>query len=132
MGKGHDEPTEQTQSEGGFGITHPTVIFGQSDVQGMVQTAFDSPIAALELEQARRIQFLQGETADQINDFSGFLALTPNSSAEPGNGLDSGKAHLGWASLPTVQHPNLASPAIVLPRHRMGSDRGPRGKNAVG
>ena len=131
LGKAHDESTKQTQGEGGFGITHPTMIFGQSEVQGVVQAAFDSPIAALELEQARRIQFLQGETADQINDFSGFLALASNSSPEPGRGLNSGKAHLRWAGLPTVQHPDLASPAIVLPRHRMGLGCGTRGKNAV-
>lgn len=132
LGKAHHEATKQTQGEGGFGITHPTMIFGEGDIQSVVQTAFDGPVAALEFEQARRIQLLQGETADEINDFSGFLALASNPSPKSGNGLDSGKAHLRRAGLPTVQHPDLASPAIVLPRHRTGLSCGLRGKIAVG
>ena len=127
-----DDPPKQAQGKGGFGIAHPAVIFTEGDVQSVVQSAFNGPIAALESEQASGIQLPQGQTADEISDFSGFLALAPDSPAQPGDGLNSGEAHLLGANLPAVQHSDLASPPIVFPGHRMGLGCRLRGKNAVG
>ena len=127
-----DYPAKQAQGKGRFGIADAAVILAQGDVQSVVQAAFDGPITALEFEQARRIQLVQGEAADEINELSAFLALAPNPPPEPGNGLNPGEAHLLRRGFPAIQHPDFASAPVVLPRQGVGARRGRRGKNAVG
>ena len=127
----YDEPAKEAQGKGRLGMTNPTVIFAQGYVQSVVQAAFDNPIAPLEFEQASGIQLCQGETADEINGFSGFLALAADASPKPGNGLNSGEAHLLRGNFLAIQHPDFASPPVVLAGHRVGLRRGLRGKNAA-
>src|SRR5208337_1073066 len=122
---------KQAQGKSRLGVTHPTTIFAQSDVQGVMQAALDDPIATLELEKVCRIQLLQGEAADEINDFGGLLTLAPDSSAESGDGLGSGKAHLRRGRFLAIQHSDFVSPPVVLPDQSMGARGGWRGKNAV-
>ena len=124
-------PAKQAQGKGRLGIADPTVIFAQGYVQSVVQAAFDDPIAPFESEQASGIQLFQGEAADEINQFSAFLALAPNPPPEPGNGLNPGEAHLLGRNFPAIQHSDFASTPVVLPRHRVGLRRGLRGKNAA-
>lgn len=131
MGEAYHYPAKQAQGKGRLGIAHPTVIFTQGYVQRVVQAAFDDPIAAFESEQASGIHFLQGETADEINDFSGLLALAANASPELGAGLNPGEAHLLGGSFPALQDPDFVSPPVVLPGHRVGLLGGLRGKNAA-
>ena len=131
MREANDYPAKQVQGKGRLGIADPTVIFAKGYVQSVVQAAFDGPIPPFESEQANGIQLCQGETADEINDFSGFFALAADASPEPGNGLNPGEAHLLGRNFPAIQHPDFASPPVVLPRHRVGLRRGLRGKNAA-
>lgn len=131
MREAYDYPAKQAQGKACLGIAHATVIFAQGYVQSVMQAAFDDPIAPFESEQASGIQLFQGETADEINGFSGFLALAANASPEPGDGLNPGEAHLLGGSFPAIQHPDFVSPPVVLPRHRVGLRRGWRGKNAA-
>jgi hypothetical protein len=48
------------KAKAALGVTHPTTIFAQSDVQSVMPAALDHPIAPLELEKVCRIQLLQG------------------------------------------------------------------------
>lgn len=45
-----DEAAKEAQGKGRFGIANPTSIFSQSDVQSMMEAAFDGPIASFEFE----------------------------------------------------------------------------------
>ena len=127
----YDYPAKEAQGKGRLGMANPTVIFAQGYVQRVVQAAFDDPIAPFELEQASGIQLFQGKTADEINDLSALLALAADASPEPGNGLNSGEAHLLGGHIPAIQHPDFASPPVGLAGHRVGLCRGLRGKNAA-
>jgi hypothetical protein len=131
LSEADDDPAKEAQGKGGFGIANPAVIFSEGYVQSVMQAAFDGPIASLEFEQASGIQFFQSQTADEIHDFSGFLALATNSPTELGDGLNSGEAHLLGRSFPAIQHPDFASASVVLPGDGMGLRRGLRGKNAA-
>jgi len=127
----YDYPAKEAQRKGRLGMANPTVIFVQGYIQRVVQAAFDDPIAPFESEQASGIQLFQGETADEINGFSVFLALAADASPEPGNGLNPGEAHLLGGNFPAIQHPDFASPPVVLACHRVGLRCGLRGKNAA-
>ena len=89
----HD-PAKQAQGQGGLGVAHPAVILAQGYVQRVVQTTLDDPVAAFEFEHARRIQLIEGQTADEVNDFGGLFALAPDAAAQFGDGLSPGEAHL--------------------------------------
>ncbi len=132
LGKADDHPAEQAEDQGGLGIVNAAVILAQGHVQGMMEAAFNDPIAALEPEKASGIQLFEGQAADEIDDLGGFLALAPDSAPEPGNALHSRKAHQGGRGFPAVQHPDFVASPIVLAGHHMGARRGPRGKIAVG
>jgi len=67
------QPTKQAESEGGLGTTHAAVILAQGHVQGVMQSAFNHPVAAFEFEEARRIHLRQRETADQGKPFRWFF-----------------------------------------------------------
>ena len=58
--KADDHPTKKTEGVGGVAMTNPAVIFAQSDIQSVVQAALDYPIAALEFEEACRIELFGG------------------------------------------------------------------------
>ncbi len=126
----HD-PAEQAQGKGRLGVADPALIFTQRDVQGVMQAALDDPVAPLEFEKASGIQVLQGEAADEVNDFSGLVTLAPDPTPQPGDGLNSGKAHLLGAGIPAIQYPDFGPPPVVLPGHGVGVRGGRRGKNAV-
>ena len=130
--KADDHSTKEAQCKGRFAIPNPAVIFAEGDVQSVVQAVFNGPIAAFEFEQTRGPQFFEGQTANEINDFSGFLAPAAHSSSEPGDGLNSGKAHLLRASVAAIQHSDFAPTPVLLPGHGMSLGRGLRGKSAVG
>jgi hypothetical protein len=51
----HHHPAEQAQGKSRLGVADPAVIFAQRDVQRMMQTALDDPVAPLELEKAGRV-----------------------------------------------------------------------------
>ena len=131
LGEADHNPAKQAQGKSRFGVAHTAAVFAEGNVQSMVQAAFDGPIASLEFEQASRIQLFQREAGDEINNFSSFFALAADAPTEPGDALNSGKAHLLGRSRLAIQHPDFASPAVVLPRQGMGLRRGLRGKNAV-
>ena len=124
-------PAEHAQGKGRLGVVDPAVIFTQRDVQSVMQAALDDPVAPLEFEKAARIQFFQGEAADEINDFGGLFTLASNPAPQPGDALNSGKAHLLGAGIPAIQHSDFASAPVALPGHHMGVRGGLRGKNAV-
>ena len=96
-----------------------------------MEAALDNPVATFEFEKACRIQLLEREAADEINDFGGFLTLAPDS-PPPRDGLDSGKAHPLRGDILAIQHSDFVSALVVLPAQGVGARGGPRGKNAVG
>jgi len=124
-------PAEQAQSKGRWGVADPALIFPQRHVQGVMQAALDDPVAPFEFEKAQRIQLLEGEAADEIDDFSGLFTLASDPAPQPRYGLNSGKAHLLRVGILAVQDPDFVSPPVVLPSHGMGGRGGLRGKNAV-
>lgn len=127
----HDA-TKEAQCKSGIGVADPALVLAQSDVQSVVEAAFDDPVAALEFEAALRMELLQGEAANEVNDFVGFLTLAPDPPPQPGDGLDSWKVHLLRAGFLAIEHSDLVAVPVVLPGHRVGAWRGPRGKIAVG
>ena len=131
LGEADRQPAEHAQRKRRLGVVDPAVIFTQRDVQGVVQAALDDPVAPLEFEKAGRIQLLQGEAADEINDFGGFFTLAPDPAPQPGDALNSGKPHLLRAGILAIQHPDFASAPVALSGHDVGVRGGLRGKNAV-
>ena len=123
---------KQTQRKGRPGIADPAVVFAQGHVQSVVQAALDDPVAPFEFEKAYRIQLLEREAADEINDFGGLLSLAPDSSPQPCDGLDSRKAHPLGGDFLAIQHSNFVSAPVLLPAQGVGARGGPRGKSAVG
>ena len=132
LGKTDHHPAKQAQGKGGLGLAHPAAILAERDVQRMVQAALNDPVAAFELEDARRIQLVEGQAGDEVNDFGGLLAFAPDPAAQFGNGLNSGEAHLRRGDCHTIQHPDFMAAPVVFPGQNMGAHRGRRGKNAVG
>ena len=124
-------PAEQAQGKGRLGVADPALIFTQRHVQSVMQAALDDPIASFEFEKAQRIQLLEGEAADEIDDFGGLFTLAPDPASQPGDALNSGKAHLLRAGILAIQHPDFASAPVALSGHEVGVRGGLRGKNAV-
>jgi len=124
-------PAEHAQCKGRLGVVDPAVILPQRDVQSVMQAALDDPVAPLEFEKAGRIQLFQGEAADEINDFGGLFTLAPDPASQPGDALNSRKAHLLRAGIPAIQHPDFASAPVALSGHDVSMRGGSRGKNAV-
>ena len=124
-------PAEQAQGKGRLGVADPALIFTQRHVQSVMQAALDDPIASFEFEKAQRIQLLEGEAADEINDFGGLFTLASDPAPQPRYGLNSGKAHLLRGGILAVQAPDFVSPPVVLPRHGVGGRGGLRGKSAA-
>lgn len=127
----HD-PAEQAQRIGRLGVVDSALVLTQRHVQRVMQAALDDPVAPLEFEKANGIQVLQGEAADEINDFGGLVTLAPDPTSQSGDGLNSGKAHLLWAGILAIDHPDFVSSPVVLPGHGVGVRGGLRGKTAVG
>ena len=125
-------PAKQTQRKSRLGVTNPAMVFAQGHVQSVMEAALDDPIATFEFEKASGVQLFQREAADEINDFGSFLTFAPDPPPQPGDGLDSRKAHLLRGDFQAIQHPDFVSSPIVLPAHGVGARSGPRGKNAVG
>src|ERR1035441_9372231 len=94
----HD-PAGPAQRKGRPGGVGPAAIFTQRHVQSVMQAALDDPIAPLEFEKVDGVQLFKGETADEISDFGGLFTVAPDPAPQPGNGLNSGKAHLLWVGI---------------------------------
>ena len=124
-------PAEQAQGKGRLGVADPALIFTQRHVQSVMQAALDDPIASFEFEKAQRIQLLEGEAADELDDFGGLFTLASDPAPQPRYGLNSGKAHLLRVGILAVQDPDFVSPPVVLPRHGVGGRGGLRGKSAA-
>lgn len=69
LGKADHHSAEEAQDKGCLGMAHPAVIFAQGHIQGVMQCALNDPVAAFELEEARRIHRFQREAADQVSRF---------------------------------------------------------------
>ena len=124
-------PAEQAQGKGRLGVADPALIFTQRHVQGVMQAALDDPVAPFEFEKAQRIQLLEGEAADELDDFGGLFTLASDPAPQPRYGLNSGKAHLLRVGILAVQDPDFVSPPVVLPSHGVGGRGGLRGKGAA-
>ena len=122
---------KQTQRKRRPWVADPAVVFAQGHVQSVMQAALDDPVATLEFEKACGVPFLEGEAADEINDFGGLLTLAPDPPPQPRDGLDPRKAHLLRGDFLAIQHSDFVSPPVVLPAQGVGARGGPRGKNAV-
>lgn len=94
LGETDHDAAKQTQGESSLGIADPTVVFAQSYIQSVMQTALDDPIATLEFEEACGIELLDGETANKVKDLGSLLTLAPDPPPQPRDGLDPGEAHL--------------------------------------
>lgn len=131
LGEADYHAAKQTQRKSRPGVADPTVVFAQGHVQSVMEAALDDPVATLEFEKACGVPCLEGEAADEINDFGGLLTLAPDSPSQPRDGLDARKAHLLRGDFLAIQHSDFVSPPVVLPAQGVGARGGPRGKNAV-
>ena len=127
----HGYPTEQAQGKGRRRVADPGVIFAQRDIERVVETTFDNPVASLELEKVGRAQFLQRQTADERNDLGGLFAVAPNPPPQPGKGLDAREARLGRGGLAAIQDADFMPSPAGLPTQGVGARGRSRGKNAV-
>lgn len=130
-GKADGDPAEHAQHQRGVGVAHPALILLHGDIQCLMESALNNPIAAFEPQEAKSIQLIQGETADEINDFCALLFLAPHSSFEPRNGAGSGKAGLRGSHLAAIKDADFMASPIVFPGVGMGLLRGFWGKNSA-
>ncbi len=128
----HDQSPKHSQDQRRIGVAHSAAILIQRDVQRVVQSTLDDPIAPLEFDPTQRVQLLQGQAADQIDRFGCLLALAPHAPSQPRNQPGTGKTDLLRGDFPAFQKPNLTPAAIAFPRQRAGLRRGWRGKNRSG
>ena len=131
LGEADYHAAKQTQRKGRPRVADPTVVFAQGHVQSVMQAALDDPVATLEFEKACGVPFLEGEAADEINDFGGLLTLAPNPPPQPCDSLDSRKAHFLRGDLLAIQHADFMPSSVVLPSQDVGARGRSRGKNAV-
>src|ERR1041384_1200119 len=124
----HDQTAKQTQNQCRIGVAHSAAILVQRNVQRMVQTALNDPVAALEFEPAQGSEFFQSQAANQINRFGGLLAPTAHSPFESGDQPCAGKAHLLGCHFPAMQNPNLAPPPVAFAGQGVGLRSRLRGK----
>ena len=125
------DASKHRQDQRGIAVVHPALVLGHRDIQGVMQAALNDPIAAFELQDSPRVQFLQRQAADQVNDFGGFLAVTPHSASEPSDRAGSRKARLGRRGFLAVEHPDFGPAPVPLPDHHMRALGLRRGKNAA-
>ena len=75
VGQAHDHPPDGAQHPRGGGVAHAALILPQGEIQTMVKPALNDPVTALEPEHPLRLQFCQGQTAQEINHRAAPLAL---------------------------------------------------------
>jgi len=122
------QSAKHPQDQRRIGIAHSAAIFIQGDVQRMMQSALDDPIAPFEFDPAQCVQLLGGQAADQIHRFGGFVAFAPHATPQSRNEARSGKTDLFRADFPALQNPNLTPAPIVFACQGSGLLRGLRGK----
>ena len=128
LGDADAEPAKDPEDEGGLRMAHPTPIFVQGDVEGVVEARFDHPVSPLEFKPSQGVELLQTQACDQIDDFGGALPFASHPGAQPRNQSRSGKAHLFRSNFLAIQKPDLASAPVTFPSERSGLRRGFRGK----
>ena len=128
LGHADHQSAKHSQHQGRIGMVHSAAIFIQGDVQRMMQSALDEPIATFEFDPAQRVQLLGGQTADQIHRFGGFMAFAPHATPQSRNEARSGKTDLLRRDLSALQNPNLTPAPIVFACQGSGLVRGLRGK----
>ncbi len=137
IGQADHHAPDGPQHARGFGSANSALILAQSDVQTMVEPAFDGPVATLEQEHSLGLELLQGQTAHQIDDLSapslflGLRVLTFDASLQSSDQPGSRKEHPCRSYFQAFQASDLQAAAIVFALDHFGLGRGPRGKNSV-
>ncbi len=68
IGQAQHDPPEHAQHQGRVGGSHPVEVHG--DVQAVMESAFNDPVAPFELEHSPDLQLLQRQAAEQEHHFS--------------------------------------------------------------
>lgn len=79
----HD-PSEHSQHQSRIRRPYPAQVLLQGNVQAVVQSAFNDPVVAFEVEHSQSLQLLQRQTAQEKHYFSGPLAPAFDASFQPG------------------------------------------------
>lgn len=131
VGQAHHHPSDRSQGPRRVGSAHSALIFMESDVQTMVQSAFNDPVAALESEHPLGLQLVEGQTAQKINHLAVPFVITLDPALQAGGQPGSRKPRLTGRDLQALQEANLQPAPVVLPLHHAGSRRGDRGEKPV-
>ena len=116
----HGHPPEHAHNQGRVGLAHPALILGHRHIQCLMQAALNNPVCAFENKKTHRIELIQRQAADQIDDLGAFLSIAPDSPSELGNGAGSGKARLFGRYFAAIKHADFMASPIVFPRQGMG------------
>ena len=61
----------------GMGLAHPAEVIEMGDIQALMQSGFDAPGGAIELEPLLGVQFLGRQAGDQRHGFGAMVAQVP-------------------------------------------------------
>lgn len=97
-----DQAADHAEDPRRVRITDPTAVLAQSDIQAVVEAAFDDPVPALERQHALGLQFPQATTADQEHPLGVPVPVAMRPALQARRHPRSGEAHLGRRHLQAV------------------------------
>ena len=95
-----------------------------------MQAAFHDPVTPLQGQEALGLDFLQAQTAEQVDDFRTPLALAADPGLQSGGKPSSREADLSGGDFQTRYGTNLPPPPVLLPPRCVGARVRLRGKKA--
>lgn len=114
VGQAQDDTSDGAEHTRGIGVAHAAEVFLHGDVQAMMEPAFNHPITALEPKHALGLELLQGEAADEVNDFVAPFAFAQNTGPQTRDQTRARKTHLGRIDFNQIQDPDFRAAPVLL------------------
>jgi len=117
------KPTDDTH---GMGLAHPAEVIEVGDIQALMQSGFDAPGGAIELEPLLGVEWLGWQAGDQGD---GFGAVMAQMAAEQCDLFDAREVHRLAGGGLAAQPPRFGLAFVELTLAGQGGGGLPRGKN---